>query len=63
MNEKQNHWECQLFDKISDPDYFSPPVPGDGKAILSVIAFGHSIPHDGWKFSRSALGESWIRVG
>lgn len=62
MQEVQNHWECELFDKLADPNYFSPPVPPDGQAILSVIAFGYSIPQDGWKFSRAELGEKWIRV-
>ena len=62
MKEVENHWDCELFDKLSNPDYFSPPIPPDGSTILSVIAFGHSIPQDGWKFSRSALGEKWIRV-
>lgn len=59
---RTHHWDCQPLDSLIDPCYFSPPIPPDGKPCLSVTAFHASIPRAGYVFTRTALGEPWVRT-
>ncbi len=59
---REHHWDCGLLDSLIDPDYFHPPKPGTGAPIGRVTAFHHTMPPEGYQFTREGVGKHWTRV-
>lgn len=54
------HWQTPLGGALS-PDYFCPLELNPTKP-RTVTAYHHTLPREGWAFTRAALGEPWIRM-
>jgi len=59
--EPRPFWCLEVGEVLLCPHHWWPPTPPDGKPILSLVAFHHSLPNP-VPFERTDLGAPWVRV-